>query len=83
MLPSMVHTFRDVIDAFGGPAAFAEAVGAPMKVNTAKVARYRDSISVRWFPAVAEAARRLGKPEIDEKTLSRLAAERKALAGAA
>jgi hypothetical protein len=67
----MPNSFADVIDAFGGPAAFAREVG--MTPGAAKQARRRSSISARWFGPTVDAAKRLGKPGISYSTLAALA----------
>lgn len=72
----MVNSFADVIDALGGTAKFARAVG--MKPNTAKMAKARDSISPAWWPAVAEAAVTVERHDITVEKLVELAARRRA-----
>lgn len=72
----MVNSFTDVIDALGGTAKFARAVG--MKPNTAKMAKARDSISPGWWPAVVEAAKEAGRDDITSDRLIALAAQRRA-----
>jgi len=76
----MVHTFSEVIDQFGGPAAFAREVG--MKANAAKQAKRRDSLAAEWFAAAARAADRKGLTDITEKRLAEIA-ERRRLGAAA
>ena len=68
----MHRTFADVIDAFGGPAAFAREVG--MSPGAAKQARRRSSIGARWFAPTVAAARRLKMEGITEVSLAALAA---------
>ena len=72
---AMLHSFKDVIDKFDGPAEFARAVG--MTAGAAKQARRRNSISADWFAATARAAKERGLP-IDEAELSRIAEARRA-----
>ena len=72
----MVNSFTDVIDALGGTAKFARAVG--MKPNTAKMAKARDSISPGWWPAVVKAAEEAGRLDITAEKLMALAADRRA-----
>jgi hypothetical protein len=72
----MVQTFAEVIDKFDGPAEFARAVG--MTPGAAKQAKRRNSLGAHWFPATAEAARKRGLKEINEKTLAQLAEGRRA-----
>lgn len=67
----MSASFADVIDAFGGPAAFAREVG--MTAGAAKQARRRDSLSARWFGPTAEAAKKRGLAHITERQLSAIA----------
>lgn len=67
----MPESFTEVIDMFGGPAAFARAVDMP--ITAAKQANLRNSINARWFSATAKAAKAAGLP-VDERLLSRLAA---------
>lgn len=69
-----MNSFSDVIDALGGTAKFASAVG--MKPNTAKMAKARDSISPSWWPAVVKAAEERGE-DITLERLAALAAERR------
>lgn len=70
----MPHSFSDVIDLFGGPAAYARATGMPGA--SAKQSKLRDSISSSWFTATAKAAKANGLP-VDEKVLSKLAERRR------
>lgn len=66
----MLASFADVIDAFGGPAAYAREVG--MSPGAAKQARRRSSIGARWFAPTVEAAQKRGLA-VTEKTLAELA----------
>ena len=68
----MIQSFSDVIDVFGGPAAFAREVG--MSAGAAKQARRRSSIGARWFASTVSAAKRLKLDGITEASLSALAA---------
>ena len=68
----MLQSFSDVIEAFGGPAAFAREVG--MSPGAAKQARRRSSIGARWFAPTVAAAKRLKLAGITEASLSALAA---------
>jgi hypothetical protein len=72
----MVNSFTDVIDALGGTAKFARAVG--MKPNTAKMAKARGSISPAWWTAVAGAAVTVERHDITVEKLAELAARRRA-----
>lgn len=72
----MLQTFADVIDRFGGPAAFARETS--LSAGAAKQAKRRNSLSAAHFGAVAEAARRKGIPGIDEAALAAMAANRRA-----
>jgi hypothetical protein len=72
-----MHTsFAEVIDRFGGPAAFAREVG--MTPGAAKQAKRRNSIAPHWYVATAEAARRLGIAEVNEIALAQIALRREA-----
>ena len=77
----MHQTFSDVIDAFGGPTAFAREVG--MSPGAAKQARRRSSIGARWFAPTVAAAKRLKLVGITEASLSALAAQPARLKAAA
>lgn len=72
----MVHTFADVIDKFGGPAAFAREVG--MTAGAAKQAKRRGSINAKWFRPTAQAAQKCGFEEITESKLAELASRQEA-----
>tara|TARA_R110000868_G_scaffold177859_2_gene417017 strand:+ start:671 stop:892 length:222 start_codon:yes stop_codon:yes gene_type:complete len=72
----MISSFSDVINALGGTAKFARAIG--MKANTAKMAKSRDSIAPEWWMAVAAAANEAGRYDISAERLAELAAERRA-----
>lgn len=72
----MVNSFSDVINALGGTAKFARAIG--MKANTAKMAKSRDSIAAEWWVAVAAAAADAGRPDISVEKMAELAAQRRA-----
>lgn len=72
----MVNSFAEVIDALGGTAQFARAVG--MKPNTAKMAKSRDSIAPAWWPAVTGAAVAVERQDITVERLAELAARRRA-----
>lgn len=67
----MPNSFADVIELFGGPAAFARAVG--MTPGAAKQAKRRNSISAEWFTVTAQAARLAKISSVDERVLSALA----------
>lgn len=69
----MVYSFAEVIDVFGGPTAFARAVG--MSPGAAKQARRRNRIGADWFAATAMAAKEARLP-IDERVLCKIAAAR-------
>lgn len=71
----MPQSFSEVIDLFGGPAAYARATEMP--VASAKAAKIRNSIGSRWFSVTAKAAKELDLP-VDEKVLSELAERRRA-----
>lgn len=71
----MVNSFSDVIDALGGTAKFARAIG--MKANTAKMAKARDSIAAEWWKSVADAAAESGRDDISVERLAELAAQRR------
>jgi len=72
----MPNSFADVIDLFGGPAAYARAVG--MTPGAAKQAKRRNSISAEWFTATAQAAKLARISSVDERTLAALADARRA-----
>jgi hypothetical protein len=72
----MVNSFSDVINALGGTAKFADAVG--MKANTAKMAKRRNSISPAWWPEIARAAAAAQRHDITLERLAELAARRRA-----
>lgn len=72
----MVNSFAEVIDALGGTAKFARAVG--MKPNTAKMAKARDSIAPEWWTAVTGAASAIERHDITVEKLAELAAQRRA-----
>ncbi len=67
----MLHSFSQVIDLFGGPAAFAREVG--MTPGAAKQARRRDSLNAEWFAPTARAAQKRGLPGVDEVVLAAIA----------
>jgi hypothetical protein len=71
-----MHSFAEVIDLFGGPAAFAREVG--MSAGAAKQAKRRGSLGSRWFAATVQAAERKGFADITHERLSELAAHREA-----
>lgn len=71
----MVQSFKDVIEAFGGPAKFGRAVG--MTPGAAKQAGRRDSLAAEWFSATARAAHGIGRKEITEKRLAEIAEQRR------
>ncbi len=71
----MVRSFSDIIDALGGPAAFAHAIG--MTPNAAKRAKARDSISSAWFTAIVAAAEKSNRGDITLERMAELAAERR------
>jgi hypothetical protein len=68
----MPQSFVEIIDRFGGPAAFAREVG--MSSGAAKQARRRRSLSAKWFDATVAAARVRGFKDITPATLAKLAA---------
>jgi hypothetical protein len=72
----MAHSFVEIIDKFGGPAAFAREVG--MTAGAAKQAKRRGSIGSRWFAPTVQAAERCGFDDITYERLSELAASREA-----
>lgn len=72
----MLQSFSEIIEQFGGPAAFAREVG--MTPGAAKQAQRRGSLAAEWFAPTARAARRLGVVGITEKTLAELAERRRA-----
>lgn len=70
---------RNVIKALGGAAAVARELGLPGNDVGARVVRgwiSRKSIPGDWFSPIARVAARLGKPEINESSLARMAEER-------
>jgi hypothetical protein len=71
----MLHSFSQVIDQFGGPAAYAREVG--MTAGAAKQAKRRDSLAAEWFAATARAAHERGLRDITEKTLAEIAERRR------
>lgn len=70
----MSRSFSDVIDLFGGPAAFAREVG--MTPGAAKKAKRRNSIAPHWYVPTSEAARRLGIAGVNEIALAQIASQR-------
>lgn len=71
----MVETVGQLIDLFGGPAAYAREVG--MTPGAAKQAKRRNSLNARWFTPTVQAAERLQKP-ITLETLADIAGRREA-----
>lgn len=68
-----MNSYVDVVDAFGGVSAYAEATG---KTRVwAKKVRERNSLNAAHFAVTAEAAKRLGLP-ISIETLARIADSR-------
>lgn len=72
----MVTSFVEVIDALGGTAKFSRAIEMPE--NSARQAKKRNSIAVRWFPVIATVAAEKGRHDITVEKLVELAAERQA-----
>lgn len=66
-----MNSFRELVDAFGGVSAFAEAMGQSRL--WAKKVRERDSLNARWFSATVSAARDKGL-SVDERLLCEIAA---------
>lgn len=66
-----MNTFSDVIQAFGGPAKFAEAIKA--NANTARSWLHRDRIPSPWWLRVSRAAQERGLDGIDAVTLASIA----------
>lgn len=66
-----METFRDIIDRF----ASAEALAAEIKEKgvTVRAWRMRNSIPPRYWPAVADAAQRTGKPDVTVEALCHIA----------
>jgi hypothetical protein len=56
----MLHSFSEVIDIFGGPAAYAREVG--MSPGAAKQAKRRNSVAPRWWSATEAAAQKRQLP---------------------
>lgn len=73
-MQSEVETFSAVIDAFGGAAAFAAAVG--IAGSHARAMKARNSISASWWPRIVTEARARGLSRITYENLASLA-ERK------
>jgi hypothetical protein len=66
----MICSVEDMIEQFGGPAAFAREVG--MSPGAAKQAKRRNSLGKKWIVPTARAAKRCGV-EVTESTLLRIA----------
>ena len=71
----MPNSFEDVIELFGGPTAFARAVG--MSVGCAKQSKRRGSISPAWYSATTLAAKKAGLNGLDEQALAKIAAAKR------
>lgn len=77
-----MRTFRAVIDAFGGPAAYARGINeidgkVGMSVQYAPHLRRRNSIPPKFWPATVKLAERCGLAGITHETLTTIyAAER-------
>lgn len=65
-------TYASLIDAFGGPAKFSEAVGVT-RVH-AGVMKTRDSIAPEYWPAIVAAARQRRIEGVTAETLMEIAA---------
>jgi hypothetical protein len=70
----MVNSFSELIDRFGGPAAFGRAIG--MTPNAAKQAKRRDSLAAERFGATIRAAEANGFHDITAERLVELAEQR-------
>lgn len=68
-----MDTFSDVIDAFGGPAAFGEAIGVPD--SHARTMKARDSIPAAHWQRVVAASIIKSIPGVSLEVLVRLAAK--------
>jgi hypothetical protein len=77
-MQSRVETFAEIIDAFGGAAAFGAAIGIPD--SHARTMKARDSVSPGWWPRIVTEARARGLAWITYEGLASLA-ERKTAVG--
>lgn len=70
-----MNTFRNIIDLWPSPIAFATAI--KINKNAAGMMYRRDSIPGKHFIAVVAAAADLGHPEVTPELLCRLAAAKR------
>lgn len=73
-----MESFAQVIDEFGGAAAFADAVGIPE--SHARTMKARSSIPAERWERVIAAAKNLGKENISYELLAKIAARKNAAA---
>lgn len=76
-----MRTFAEVVNAFGGPARFAEAIGIP--AFHAQTMKTRDSIPATYWSDVVEAAKQARIKGISLELLAEIAAEKRPAARAA
>jgi hypothetical protein len=69
-----METFTEIIDGFGGPARFAEALG--ITASHAGVMKQRQSIPPEYWPTLIEAAKARHIEGVTAETLVALAADR-------
>ncbi len=69
-----MDTFASIIDAFGGPGPFGEAIGIPD--SHARTMKARDSIPASRWTGVVEAAERLSIAGVTLETMAEIEANR-------
>jgi hypothetical protein len=68
-----MHTGPDLIDALGGPTAFAKIIGlGPERSSTASEMKRSGAIRVKYWPAIIQAARDRGLRGVNEAMLVRI-----------
>ncbi len=68
-----MDTVPDLIDALGGPTAFAKVIGlGPDRASTASEMKRSGRISVEYWPAVMAAAKESGLRGVNEAMLVRI-----------
>lgn len=70
-----MNSFADIIDAFGGPARFGEAVA--VSASHAGVMKWRNAIPAEYWPAVVAAAAARQIVGVSYEVLAEIAASRR------